>query len=99
LRIAATGRRLPGWGRHEANTSGTTSAARSGEGQYQVVFNTDVKACTYTATLGDPADGAPPAGELTGDANGVLVVTRDQHGRHDAGPAVPPDRLLLRRLL
>jgi hypothetical protein len=65
--------------------SGTTSAARSGEGQYQVVWGSDVKACTYTATLGDPSDGAPPAGEiavssLAGNANGVLVVTRDSTG-------------------
>jgi hypothetical protein len=65
--------------------SGTTSAARSGDGQYQVVFNSDVKACTYTATLGDPADGAPPGGEIAvssmaGNANGVLVVTRDSAG-------------------
>jgi hypothetical protein len=64
---------------------GTTSAARTGEGQYQVVFNADVKACAYAATLGDPADGAPPAGEiaassLAGNANGVLVVTRDSTG-------------------
>jgi hypothetical protein len=37
------------------------------------------------ATLGDPADGAPPAGEigvssLAGNANGVLVVTRGSGG-------------------
>jgi hypothetical protein len=65
--------------------SGTTSTSRTGEGQYQVVFNADVKACTYFATLGDVADGAPPPGEiavssLAGNANGVLVVTRDSAG-------------------
>ena len=65
--------------------TGTTSASRPGEGQYQVVFNADVKSCAYFATLGDPADGAPPAGEiavgsLAGNANGVLVVTRDSTG-------------------
>jgi hypothetical protein len=64
---------------------GATSVTRSGEGQYQVVMGADVKACTYFATLGDPADGAPPAGEiavssLAGNANGVLVVTRDSAG-------------------
>jgi len=64
---------------------GATSAARTGDGQYQVIFNADVKACAYYATLGDPADGAPPAGEiavssLAGNANGVLVVTRDSAG-------------------
>ena len=64
---------------------GTTSATRTGEGQYQVVFNADVKSCTYFATLGDTADASPPAGEiavssLAGNANGVLVVTRDSTG-------------------
>jgi hypothetical protein len=64
---------------------GATSATKSGTGQYQVVFSSDVKACTYSATLGDPADGAPPAGEiavssLAGNANGVLVVTRESTG-------------------
>ena len=64
---------------------GTTSAARTGDGQYQVVFDTDVHNCTYYATLGDPAAGAPPAGEIAvgsvaGNANGVLVVTRDSAG-------------------
>ena len=68
-----------------ARGRGTTSTARTGEGQYQVVFSADVKACTYFATLGDTADGAPPAGEiavssLAGNANGVLVVTRDSTG-------------------
>jgi hypothetical protein len=65
--------------------SGTTSTSRTGEGLYQVVFNADVKACTYSATLGDTADASPPAGEiavssLAGNANGVLVVTRDSTG-------------------
>jgi hypothetical protein len=64
---------------------GATSTARSGEGQYQVVFDTDVKNCAYFATLGDTGDGSPPAGEisvssLAGNANGVLVVTRDSAG-------------------
>jgi len=64
---------------------GATSATKSGEGQYQVVFNTDVHSCTYFATLGDPAGGAPAAGEIAvgsvpGNANGVLVVTRDSTG-------------------
>ena len=65
--------------------SGTTSVTRTGEGQYQVVFDADVKSCAYAATLGDIADGSPPAGEvavssLAGNANGVLVVTHDSTG-------------------
>jgi hypothetical protein len=80
-----------------ARGRGTTSAARTGEGQYQVVFNADVKACTYFATLGDTVDGAPPAGEigvssLAGNANGVLVVTRDSAG---AAPADRPFHLIV----
>jgi hypothetical protein len=68
-----------------SRSRGTTSATKSGDGQYQVVFDADVKACSYFATLGDPADGPPPAGEiavssLAGNANGVLVVTRDSAG-------------------
>jgi hypothetical protein len=64
---------------------GATSAARTGEGQYQVVFDVDVKSCAYFATLGDPAAGAPPAGEIavgssTSNANGVTVVTRESTG-------------------
>ena len=64
---------------------GSTSATRSGEGQYQVVFDTDVRNCTYFANLGDSAAGAPAAGEIAvgsvaGNANGVLVVTRDSAG-------------------
>jgi hypothetical protein len=64
---------------------GATSVTRTGEGQYQVVFDADVRSCAYFATLGDIADGAPPAGEIAvssmaGNANGVLVVTRDSTG-------------------
>jgi hypothetical protein len=64
---------------------GVTTASKTGTGQYQVVLDADVRTCTYSATLGDPADGAPPAGEiaassLAGNANGVLVATRDSAG-------------------
>ena len=64
---------------------GATSASKSGDGQYVVVFDADVKSCAYFATLGDPAAGAPPAGEIAvssaaSNANAVLVVTRDSTG-------------------
>ena len=64
---------------------GVTSATKTGTGQYQLVLDADVRACAHSATLGDPADGAPPAGEiatssLAGNANGVLVATRDSAG-------------------
>jgi hypothetical protein len=60
---------------------GTTSAARRAEGDYQVLFNGDVRGCTYFATLGDPRVGGEIAvGTFAGDANGVLVATRNSAG-------------------
>jgi hypothetical protein len=64
---------------------GATSATKTATGVYQVVFNADVKACTYSATLGDVGEAAPPSGEisvssLAGNANGVVVATRDSAG-------------------
>jgi hypothetical protein len=64
---------------------GATSASKTGAGQYQVVFDADVRNCAYFATLGDPGAGAPPIGEigtssLPGNANGVFLVTRDSEG-------------------
>jgi hypothetical protein len=68
---------------------GATSASRSGEGQYAVIFDADVKSCTYFATLGDPASGSAPPGEIAvssaaTNANGVTVVTRDSTGASTA---------------
>jgi hypothetical protein len=64
---------------------GAASASKTGAGQYQVVFDADVHNCAYFATLGDPGAGLPPIGEIgtgsaTGNANGVVVVTRDSTG-------------------
>jgi hypothetical protein len=64
---------------------GATSTTKTATGVYQVVFNADVKACTYSATLGDVGEAAPPSGEvsvssLAGNANGVVVATRDSAG-------------------
>jgi hypothetical protein len=64
---------------------GTTSASKTGTGQYQVVFDANVTGCAYYATLGDTAAGAPPSGEVAvgsaaGNANAVLVVTYDSAG-------------------
>ena len=68
-----------------ARSQGTTSAGRLAAGRYEVIFNQAVTACTYVATLGDPATSDPPAGEIgvasrTGNANGVLVLTRGSFG-------------------
>ena len=80
--------------------SGTTSTTRTGEGQYQVVFNADVRSCTYFATLGDTADASPGGrdrGQLAGGERerGAGGHTRE-HRHDDGGSPVPPDRLLLR---
>jgi hypothetical protein len=64
---------------------GVTSTSRTGNGQYQVVFDRDVRACAYVATIGDES-AAPPGGGMTNvsqvatNANGVRVVTRNAGG-------------------
>ena len=68
-----------------ARSQGTTSAGRLSAGRYEVIFNQAVAGCTYVATIGDPATGIPPDGEVgvasrSGNANGVLVVTRNSAG-------------------
>ena len=69
---------------------GVTSTARSGQGQYDVIFDRDVTACVYTATIGDEGAGGPGTGQISvlsmpGNANGVRVRTRNSDG-------VPVDR-------
>jgi len=64
---------------------GTTSTTKTGEGEYQVIFDADVRNCVYFATLGHPETGVPPAGEIAvgpvaNNANGVRVLTRDSAG-------------------
>ena len=64
---------------------GTTSTTKTGEGEYQVSFDADVRNCAYFATLGHPETGVPPAGEIAvgpvaNNANGVRVLTRDSAG-------------------
>lgn len=60
---------------------GTTSASKTGPGQYQVVFDRDVRQCAYLATLGDESAAGPGVGyisvtSLASNVNGVRVVTR-----------------------
>jgi hypothetical protein len=64
---------------------GVTSAAKTGLGQYQVVFDVDVRNCTYFATLGDESASAPGTGQISvtsaaSNVNGVRVVTRNSAG-------------------
>ena len=68
-----------------ARSQGTTSAGRIQTGRYEVIFNQAVTGCTYVATIGDPATGIPPDGEIgvaarSGNANGVLVVAHNSAG-------------------
>jgi hypothetical protein len=61
---------------------GVASSARTGDGQYQVVFDRDVRSCTYFATLGDESAAGPGAGSVAvtsaaANVNGVRVVTRN----------------------
>ena len=59
---------------------GATSAARTGTGRYQVIFNRDVRGCVYSATVGDTSAAGPPSGgatvrSLPTNVNGVDVRT------------------------
>ena len=54
-------------------------------GQYQVIFDRDVRQCVYVATLGDESAAAPGTGQvsvtsLASTVNGVRVFTRDSAG-------------------
>jgi hypothetical protein len=64
---------------------GVTSTARTGLGQYQAIFDRDVRSCTYFATLGDESAAAPGTGQVSvtsaaSNVNGVRVVTRNSAG-------------------
>jgi hypothetical protein len=61
------------------------SSAKSGTGQYVVVFDRDVRLCAYFATLGDESASGPGTGQISvtsaaANVNGVRVVTRDSDG-------------------
>ncbi|HEV7847658.1 MAG TPA: hypothetical protein VGO83_15490 [Thermoleophilaceae bacterium] len=65
---------------------GTTSSARTAPGRYQVIFNQDVRACGYYATIGDPSAAGPPDnGQITvsslgSSVNGVAIRTTGAGG-------------------
>jgi hypothetical protein len=64
---------------------GVTSTAKTGVGQYQAIFDRDVRNCTYFATLGDESAAAPGTGQISvtsaaSNVNGVRVVTRNSAG-------------------
>jgi hypothetical protein len=64
---------------------GLTSTARTGAGQYQAIFDRDVRQCVYVATLGDESAAGPGTGQiavtsLASSVNGVRIVTRNSAG-------------------
>jgi hypothetical protein len=64
---------------------GVASSAQTGTGQYQVIFDRDVRQCTYVGTLGDESAAGPGNGQISvtsaaSNVNGVRVVTRDSEG-------------------
>jgi hypothetical protein len=64
---------------------GTTSSAQIGTGDYQVIFDRDVRGCVYSATLGDESAAGPGNGQISvtsvaSNVNGVRVRTRDSAG-------------------
>lgn len=70
-------------GGQQVRGRGTTSAARTAEGRYQVIFDADVRGCGYHATVGDPSAAAPPqnsqisVGSLGSNVNGVSIRTEN----------------------
>ncbi|HST40970.1 MAG TPA: hypothetical protein VLK58_15755 [Conexibacter sp.] len=83
LTVAADGAR-------SNDRGGVVSVTKTATGRYQVIFDADVRACAYSATLAitpPPADrrDAPVTGEiaaapLAGNVNGVEIATADSAG-------------------
>jgi hypothetical protein len=73
-------------GGQQVRGRGTTSAARTAEGRYQVIFDADVRGCGYYATIGGPTAAAPPDnGQITlsglaSNINGVDIRTTGAGG-------------------
>jgi hypothetical protein len=67
----------------QVRARGTTSAARTSEGRYQVIFDRDVRGCAYYATVGGPTAAAPPGNgvvsvsSLASNVNGVDITTEN----------------------
>ena len=73
-------------GGQQVRGRGVTSAARTAEGRYQVVFDADVRGCAYYATVGGPTAAAPPdngqvtVSGLASNVNGVDIRTTGANG-------------------
>jgi hypothetical protein len=88
-------------GGQQVRARGTTSAARTAEGRYQVIFDRDVRGCAYYATIGGPTAAAPPAsGEimvssLDSNVNGVDIRTNDGDDPNPGAAVNRPFHLLV----
>jgi hypothetical protein len=73
-------------GGQSVRNRGITSAARTAEGRYQVIFDADVRGCGYYATIGGPTAAAPPdngqitVSSLASNVNGVDIRTTGAGG-------------------
>lgn len=73
-------------GGQQVRGRGTTSAARTAPGRYQVIFDRDVRNCAYWATISGPTAAAPPehgqitASGLSTNVNGVDIRTTNRDG-------------------
>ena len=79
-------------GGQQVRARGTTSASRTAEGRYQVIFDQDVRGCAYYATIGGPTATAPPDnGQITVSATasnvgGVDIRTENSNGAETNKP-------------
>ena len=73
-------------GGQQVRARGTTSASRTAEGRYQVIFDADVRGCAYYATVGGPTATVPPdnaqitVSGLGSNVNGVAIRTENSNG-------------------
>jgi hypothetical protein len=79
-------------GGQQVRGRGTSSAARTAEGRYQVIFDADIRGCAYYATVGGPTAAAPPGNglisvsSLASNVNGVDITTENQNGANTNKP-------------
>jgi hypothetical protein len=73
-------------GGQSVRNRGVSSAARTAEGRYQVIFDADIRGCGYYGTIGGPTAAAPPDnGQITvsglgSNVNGVDIRTTGANG-------------------
>jgi hypothetical protein len=67
--------------------AGGDPASHAADGVYNVVFNRDVRACGYVATLGHPSTGGPPSGQISVSSHPTNVAAVRVRTENDAGVA------------